>query len=244
MKKISSALFISMLIFNCSLAEAKTGDLINIQFGLSDMTPVYDGPAKCGSYGQLWNLYDANDDVPPVSLKLSNGSSSSAFVTVNFDTIGVINTGRDVFAGTNDDKMMRYYALTGSTATVDFTHLNRFAIYDLYLYSQEAKNTKFPTTTFTVNGMDYTITNTVNTAEFVYGSNYITITGIQTDASGNLSFAYGPGVNASIGALNGIQLIENSSPEPVPEPSTIALIGVGFVFALAVKKSKRNDENA
>jgi hypothetical protein len=92
--------------------------------------------------------------------------------------------------------------------------------------------------------MDYTITNTVNTAEFVYGSNYITITGIQTDASGNLSFAYGPGVNASIGALNGIQLIETSSPEPVPEPSTIALIGVGSVFVLAVKKAKRNDENA
>jgi len=242
MKKISSALFVSMLIFNCSIVEAKTGYLINIQFGLSDMTPVYNGSAMCGSNGQLWNLYDANDDVAPVSLMLSNGDFSSVLVTVNFDTIGVINTSRDVFAGTNDDNMMRYYALTGSSATVDFTNLNRFATYDLYLYSQEAKNTKYPTTTFTVNGKDYTITNTTNTAAFIYGSNYITITGIHTNASGSLSFAYGPGVNASIGALNGIQLIETANITAVPEPSTIALIGVGSFFALVVKKSKRNDE--
>ena len=244
MKKISSAFFVSMLIFNCSVVEAKTDDLINIQFGLSDMTSVYNGSAMCGSSGQLWNLYDANNDVPPVSLMLSNGDSSSALVTVNFDTIGVINTSRDIFAGTNDDNMMRYYALTGSSATVDFTNLNRFATYDLYLYSQEAKKTKYPSTTFTVNGKDYTITNTSNTAAFIYGSNYITITGINTDASGCLSFSYGPGVNASIGALNGIQLLETSTLTIVPEPSAIALIGVGSFFALMVKKSKRNDEYA
>ena len=37
---------------------------------------------------------------------------------------------------------MKYYALTGSLATIDFTYLNRFATYDLYLYSQEATKYK------------------------------------------------------------------------------------------------------
>lgn len=68
MKKLWRILTVTVVFSNCSTAFASTGDLINIQFGLSNLTPSYTGQAAqpaLGSNPQVWNRYDALDDIPP-----------------------------------------------------------------------------------------------------------------------------------------------------------------------------------
>lgn len=228
--------------------------MINIQFGLSDATPLYTGQAKLGGAGQTWNLYDADDDIPPVSLNYASGTSSAAFVTVEFNTIGVINRAYDRFSGTPDDPLMKYYALSYVPSAVDFIHLTPRATYTLYVYSQQATNAVNPSTIITVSGKNYTLSNPTSTSpKFVSGMNYIAISGVQSDALGNLTFTYSPGNQSQIGVLNGIQLLQTSgsymifdaeSGSPIPEPSKAELTIVGIFFvagSVFFRRSKRSE---
>ncbi|NTU50306.1 MAG: PEP-CTERM sorting domain-containing protein [Desulfobulbaceae bacterium] len=242
MKNLLCRVLPVFIVFNCSTAEASVGDLINIQFGLSDTTPSYTGQAMYGDAGQTWNLYDADIDMPPVSVTYANGSASSAAVTVSFNTIGVINKKYDRFAGTADDPLMRYYALTYETSSVDFINLDPNATYTLYVYSQQAINAVNPETLVSAGGRTVTLSNPSSADPlFISGYNYTSIAELRSDASGNLSFTYSPGSSSQIGALNGIQLLQTSAsddvgidgdgrPTPVPEPSTTVLMSIGALF--------------
>ncbi|NTW54025.1 MAG: hypothetical protein HGB15_04550 [Chlorobaculum sp.] len=255
MKNLLSGALASIIIFTCATAEASVGDLINIQFGLTNTTPSYTGEAMYGSAVQTWNLYDANDSVPPLGLTLSTGIASSASVTVNFDTIGVINKSYDRFSGTADDPLMRYYALTYETSAVDFINLDPDATYTLYVYSQQATNARNPQTIVSAGGTTVTLSNpSTGSPLFVNGMNYMAISGVRSDADGNLSISYSPGSSSQIGVLNGIQLLQTSetatdigaeggSEGPVPEPSITALLGIGAFFLTRYQLFRKKEDS-
>jgi hypothetical protein len=249
MKKLYFIAVFAAIIGSSSTAWADTGDLINIRFVPNNAVPAYTGEAVCGLPGQTWNSYDSDNSTPPISLQLANGNASSAFVTVNYDTIASINKKSDLFYGTPDDPLMKYYAQTSNTvtpATVEFTGLDRKATYTLFLYSQKATDSTSPSTTFVVNGSNFTVTNTNTSAFFISDSNYVEISGVQSDAFGNLSFGFLPGPYATTGALSGIQLLQNTI-GAVPEPNTVALLGIGGLLLRArtfFQRKKRNVSDA
>lgn len=257
MKNLLCGALAAVIIFNCSTAEASVGDLINIQFGLSDTTPSYTGQAMYGDAGQTWNLYDADIDMPPVSLTYASGSASSVAVSVSFNTIGVIKKSSDRFAGTADDPLMRYYALAYETSAVDFINLDTDATYTLYVYSQQAVNAINPETLVTAGGTSVTLSNPSSaTPLFVNGYNYTSISDLRSDESGNLSFTYSPGSNSQIGVLNGIQLLQTSAsfadvgiegddgPMPVPEPSTTALMSIAALFLARYELFRKKEDES
>ena len=106
--------------------------------------------------------------------------------------------------------------------------------YEIILYS--VANAVGRETNFTVDGTTEMDTPT-NTKVLTQGNNYAEFIA-PANASGDLTVTFAPGQSPGEGNLNGIQLL-NPVPEPVPEPSSVALLATGLAAIWPLCRRRR-----
>ncbi|NTW53730.1 MAG: PEP-CTERM sorting domain-containing protein [Chlorobaculum sp.] len=211
---------------------AAPGDLINIQLGAS---PFYDNGAAINDLGnQYWNYFAATDQATWAGLRYSTALSSGASLEYNMTgTTGLDDTGTAFPDGGIDTPLMRGYVSTDNfnTGTLDIKGLTA-GTYTVYVYSQIDKD-QTSSLNMTANGVNFTLTNNGSLTELSQNKNW-TAHDVVVGAGGTINMSFGTG-----NQINGIQLLQ-----AVPEPGSLALIGVGSILALGIKRLKSKEESA
>lgn len=209
-------------------ASAASATAIDVQFGAATASQQQVGPAVIGAAGDYWNFSNAASG----SSSLLSTSQAVTGVTLTFAASGVFNSaaGTFAFSGTPDANLMQGYIYSSTaTITATLTGLAAGQGYSLDLYTQGNNNASGRSSTATVNGATGTSTQT-NASTFIRNNNYLVFSGA-ADAVGKVSIAV---VTRSGEAnFNGFQFVTTT----IPEPSTLALLGVGLL-GLCLFKSR------
>lgn len=232
------------------------GAIINVQFNDDSINLIYDagagspsplpvmtGAAVIGSAGDVWNQVTAANltyaapplgatTVSPVALTDVNGAPTGVSLTLSAPN-GTYNA-NSVYWGNHSPftspTVTPYSALmqtclvanngSGPVGNVTLTGLAIGQAYNLYVYTAADQNVGLGRTgTFTVgaNSQNYTWDGVTST--LVNGVTYLEFAGV-TSVGGTLVIDFG---NATAETdFNGLQLVA------VPEPGTLALLGVGL----------------
>ena len=221
-----------VMCFTSGTGYADPGDIINIKFGGS---PAYNNGAAINDVtGQTWNSFASTDieQIDAETLMYSNGVNSGATIYYNMTgTKGLDSTGT---AFTSIDKpFMRGFISTDAynTGTLTISGLSA-GTYTVYVYSQVDKNLT-STLDMTANGTNFDLTNNGSLTALTLNQNW-TSHDVIVGSDGLLNVSFGTN-----NQINGLQLVE-----VVPEPGSLALIGVGSLFALGFKRLKSKEESA
>ncbi|MGA2281729.1 MAG: PEP-CTERM sorting domain-containing protein [Verrucomicrobiota bacterium] len=202
--------------------------LFDVQFNTSGHQQT--GAAVIGQSGDYWNLLTTKSGTS----SLMDSQDASSGVSFTWASQGLEGSGvyPDGFSGGSYASLMGGYVFEIGSQTMSFANLPADASYTLYIYTQGDYASDDRETSVTVSGTTYTTAPTDGAANtFIAGQNYLEITGM-TDGSGNLQFTYQAAVDEA--DINGIQLSIN----PVPEPSTLALAGLGGLSLLLFRRRK------
>ena len=170
---------------------------VNVDFGMAAI-PSYSGIGVVSEAGAYWNAISGSQ--PQVCD--SGGAATSVGVEFGSDT-QIADWYAPLLA---PDLMKDYlYSFSPDVDQVWIIGLDPNETYDLYLYSQNGSSANAKTT-FTVGGLNKTVTNAGNGGSFVLGRNYTVYTGVSPAADGRLSIQYSDakGVGST---LNGFQLV-------------------------------------
>jgi hypothetical protein len=221
-------------------AKASAAELINIQFGGMD---AYTGAAMGGgSNNEFWNYADVTSGTLS-SLITSNQGSSNVNFTWTSD--GLVTTPLSSFTGADQNLMSGYVYSSTHDDFFSFSGLQSGKTYFLYVYSQSEyaianNNANNQSLSITINGNNYepTLPSVGTESGYVANQNYKVYT---FTSQGTVATAYYTGnPNSTNGVINGLQL-SDTAPQPVPEPTTIMLFGIGsLITSLRLKKNIRN----
>ena len=221
-----------VMCFTSGTGYADPGDIINIKFGGS---PAYNnGAAINDASGQYWNSFAATDQEEAADLYYSDFTDSEATIVYNMTgTKGLDPTGTAFPNGNIDKPLMRGFISTDAynTGTLTISGLSA-GTYTVYVYSQVDKNLT-STLDMTANGTNFDLTNNGSLTALTLNQNW-TSHDVIVGSDGLLNVSFGTN-----NQINGLQLVE-----VVPEPGSLALIGVGSLFALGFKRLKSKEESA
>jgi hypothetical protein len=239
MKKLAIQLFIVIVTyFSGEYAQAAVGQIIDIRLGGATSPTTYTlGGAISGLTNQTWNnIRTANKVTSAGPLMFSDNTASTVYGTYFMDgSVGSVTTA----INTTDSGLMKGYGKAGTANSYcDFTGLSA-GTYNVYVYSQAARNTQavLNLTATTSGGHTYhfDLSSTGSLTKLTEGSNWM-MQSVFVGADGKLNMSLG--VNSFI---NGLQLVQTSA-VPVPEPGSIALIGVGAVIFAGMSKMRDQKE--
>jgi hypothetical protein len=217
---VSSALAAVLTITSSAFATS-----INLNFGEGSVPSSTFGAAS-GQAGD-WDHITTNGLTS--GLIDVSGGATAVGVTVTSESMNGSRAGGSGDFATLMDK--NFYS-TGSSWSVDFTGLSD-GTYTLYLYDPE--NPAIETGSGTANGVAFADINAdPPLTSFVLGSNYEVIKGV-TVSGGILNILGSDGAFSS--GLAGLQIVPTAT-SPVPEPTTLLLLGTGLVGA-GVRRARR-----
>ena len=232
--RVSGPIILASMLALGSSAHAA---LVDVQFlgNNNDFigTP-YTGPAVTGTTGDYWNATSA-DSASMALNGVDNAASGISLTFTSYHQWGNIDSG---FAAGSYANLMAGYlcAVEPTTYHVAFSGLAPSASYNLYIYTQGDGGGDGRELDVSVNGAADVITSPGNAllGTFVEGTNYLHLTGT-ADPSGVVDIAYSSvlTINGGTGEadINGVQLVT------VPEPSSLALFGVGALACM--RRSRR-----
>ncbi len=182
----------------------------------------------------------------PSQANVGNATSAGAHTPVTLAMTYGFDNGADGGAAQGTPAWMLNHAavVNGASPTGTFTLQNVPAgTYSVFLYGANFDNTRGASFTLSSGTALGGITQSINTGvagpanAFVLGQTYVEFDGVTPDGSGNISGTWGAVNNPNSGLsgegdLNGIQLVS------VPEPSTMALFGLGVASLFALRRRK------
>lgn len=212
--------------------------------------PTMSGAAVIGSAGDQWNgfadsaftfaSYPGGMSGSGLALNYANGTASGVTMSVvadgSYDANETVwnNTSPFTVAGSPYSNLMQDLIYANNPDTITLSGLTPNQAYELVLYNAGDQNVGAGrTSTFTVNGITETSVwnGTANT--LISGVDYAEFAAATSDASGKLVINFG--VTGGSGALetdlDGFQLTPD-----VPEPTTLALLGLGVVGGVAWRR--------
>ncbi len=199
---------------------------VNFQAGSG---PVEDNGGAAFGEGVTMYWNDYVDSLTTIENCLdSDGAATSVDITDNHDgrywgALGSeLTYGYDIMDNYHHNSNHGYKDMIIAGLTPDSS-------YDLYLYGhgdQESQNT-----IFTIDGVSKSSTiDVAGLTELTENAHYVIFTGVLADSSGQIIVNWGAETYA---AINGLQIIGEM---PVPEPATLALLGLGALISLKRRK--------
>jgi len=246
--KISAILIVIIILFFGATSNAKSGDLLNINFGTN-----YSGRALYGNASDMWNNLGTSSLVGltgsqkiAYELKDSEGNNYGKIIRWNSKGYTVISPENTDFTGTAMNHLMNTYIHAGSDKNreLKISGLNEGEYY-LFIYSQGENNGERSELKINANGVSGKTTDSSGLySTFQEGKNYIKMS-INITPDGILSLTYGS--QSSDAAINGIQLVNKSGWQdddapaaPNPESDTIIMFGIGGIFIAVYNRKKYN----
>lgn len=200
------------------------------------VNPAQTGAAVVGNAGDVWNDFSATS-LSGVSLVNTSGVATGASLSMSeagtYSGAYTSDPTYDAFTGTSVANLMQGYLFTATrgTITISLTGLGADQSYNLYVYTQGDNNSNGRSIVISAGGVSQ-IANQTNLNSLVLDNNYVSEQ-VTTNAAGDLSIV---GTTlAGEGNINGFQLVSAAN---VPEPGSVALLGLGFA-GLAYRRWRR-----
>ena len=252
MRSMTRWLAMTVMVFG--LCSSAWGSLINVKFQhleTSNPDPGYTGPGIVGKAGDFWNLVLANSNIGGYNVWTRDSAGKETVgADPNIEPGGImmdcnpqgmsLSTTIPNFTDSSYDLLMRGYLTTTATGEapdlIKFSNLPANSPFDLYLYSQPESST-LPLYVSVNGSIPVTIDGDSSLTAFVQGGNYEKFS-TTSDANGELLINVFADYNFGSAAINALQLQSVSSPAAVPEPSTYALLALGFGGMMFVRRRK------
>ncbi|MDB6023412.1 MAG: hypothetical protein JWQ04_3269 [Pedosphaera sp.] len=188
---------------------------------------------------------------PTAPANAANATSSGATTPVTLSLTYGFDNGADGSAVQGSPAWILNHTAgvnNGATGTFTLANIPAGVIATLFLYGANFDNTRGASFTVSSGTAKNGITTTINTATgagtgpanaFVLGATYVEFDGVTPDVNGNITGTWGAVSNPNSGLtgegdFNGLQLVLT----PIPEPSTMAMFGLGTALLLAFRRRK------
>jgi len=214
-----------LLIGNASAApvviNGQLGDGSNSLAGIGSGSTI----APLSYSGTTWN-------------ELGLGTGATALLNSDGSSSGVTYTGYN-FAATDNGGTLTLLKSgsynSGGTATLTFSGLTSGDTYDIVV----AADVSNLDSVVSIAGYGSQSTTNADTfsSSFIPDGNYVEFDNVATTGSIVVDVTGGPGNGGSYFSVNGFQ-IENVTPPAVPEPTSLALLGLGALALLVVSRRR------
>ena len=238
MKKLNLVLAVFLIVcFSSRFTYAAIGDVINIRLG-GDSRDSYDNGAAINDESeQTWNMQKYAGERSISNLLYSDGTKSGVSLTEYMSERKSIDANATAILESNKDQvLMRGYLATtkGATGSFNFSGLEA-GCYEVYVYSQIGDGAP-GNLDLTANGVEFHLSNNGDLTTLTEGQNWVSHT-VHVSNDGLLNMKI-----ASNSSINGIQLkAVTPSIEPMPEPGSVVLLGVGGIFIFGIMRLRRSE---